>query len=320
MGDSREPCRPSSRPSWQPRTRRRTRRSSARRRHPAVRTIRTASSSPTRRCARRCSASGSATRRPATATAIGSPCSSRTGPEFFFHYLALNALGCGVVPVNPDYRHDELAYQIDHSEAALAVSVPARVADLEAAAASATEPLPVVDASALPAALPRPGPAPRARRARARHRVRPALHLGHHRPAQGLRADQPLLPERRRLVPRTWAARLAIEPGRERFLNPLPLFHMNCQAVTATCAILTANCLDPARALQPAPLVAGRGGHAGHDDPLPRRDAAAPAQPAAGRPRSPRTGSSSGSARASSPSFTQRSRSASASPWSRSGA
>src|SRR5262245_34357608 len=28
-------------------------------------------------------------------------------PEFFFHYLALNALGCGIVPINPDYRHDE---------------------------------------------------------------------------------------------------------------------------------------------------------------------------------------------------------------------
>jgi len=33
------------------------------------------------------------------------------------------------------------------------------------------------------------------------------------------------------------------ERGRERIYNPLPLFHMNCQAVTATCAILTANCL-----------------------------------------------------------------------------
>src|SRR5262249_24494685 len=47
-------------------------------------------------------------------------------PEMFFHYLALNALGAGVVPVNPDYRHDELAYQLDHSEADLAVSVPER--------------------------------------------------------------------------------------------------------------------------------------------------------------------------------------------------
>jgi len=36
-------------------------------------------------------------------------------PEFFFHYLALNALGCGIVPINPDYRHDEMLYQMDHS-------------------------------------------------------------------------------------------------------------------------------------------------------------------------------------------------------------
>jgi acyl-CoA synthetase (AMP-forming)/AMP-acid ligase II len=33
------------------------------------------------------------------------------------------------------------------------------------------------------------------------------------------------------------------EWGRERILNPLPLFHMNAQAVSATAAILTANCL-----------------------------------------------------------------------------
>ena len=55
-------------------------------------------------------------------------------PEFFFHYLAVNALGCSVVPVNPDYRHDELAYQMDHSEADLVVSIPERAAALEAVA------------------------------------------------------------------------------------------------------------------------------------------------------------------------------------------
>ena len=78
-------------------------------------------------------------------------------PEFFFHYLAVNALGVGVVPVNPDYRHDELAYQMDHSEADLAVSVPERVAALEAVATERAKPLPVVDASRWPGSLPRPG-------------------------------------------------------------------------------------------------------------------------------------------------------------------
>ncbi|MCH8914038.1 MAG: M4 family metallopeptidase [Planctomycetes bacterium] len=40
-------------------------------------------------------------------------------PEFLFHYLALNARGVSIVPVNPDYRHAEMLYQMDHSEADL---------------------------------------------------------------------------------------------------------------------------------------------------------------------------------------------------------
>src|SRR5205814_8378093 len=83
-------------------------------------------------------------------------------PEFFFHYLALNALGCGIVPINPDYRHDEMLYQMEHSEADLAVSIAARVSDLEAVARERAKPLPVVDAGALPTALPQPGPPPQA--------------------------------------------------------------------------------------------------------------------------------------------------------------
>jgi crotonobetaine/carnitine-CoA ligase len=36
---------------------------------------------------------------------------------------------------------------------------------------------------------------------------------------------------------------LTIFPGRDRIYNPLPLFHMNCQAVTATGVMLSGNCL-----------------------------------------------------------------------------
>jgi len=163
-------------------------------------------------------------------------------PEFFFHYLALNALGTGIVPVNPDYRHDELAYQMDHSEADLAVAISERVVALEAVARERADPLPVVDAGAWPASLPRPRPAPR--------RDAPGLEtecgLLYTSGTTG-RPKGCVLSNFYYLNAGAWyrglGGRLAIEPGRERFLNPLPLFHMNCQAVTATCAILTANCL-----------------------------------------------------------------------------
>src|SRR6266511_6066040 len=88
-------------------------------------------------------------------------------PEFFFHYLALNALGAGIVPINPDYRHDEMLYQMEHSEADLAVVIDARVRDLEAVARDRIKPLPVVSAGRLTAGrsaslLPKPAaPAPR---------------------------------------------------------------------------------------------------------------------------------------------------------------
>jgi len=163
-------------------------------------------------------------------------------PEFFFHYLALNALGCSVVPINPDYRHDEMRYQMDHSEAGLAVVLASRVRDLDAVAGARATPLPVVNAEDFPDRLPRPVRAPRP-------------------DAPGLDTECGLLytsgttghPKGCILTNfyylnagawyRDLGGRLAIEHARERFYNPLPLFHMNHQAVTATCAMLTANCL-----------------------------------------------------------------------------
>jgi acyl-CoA synthetase (AMP-forming)/AMP-acid ligase II len=163
-------------------------------------------------------------------------------PEFFVHYLALNALGCGIVPINPDHRHDEMLYQMDHSEADLAVSVPERVADLEAVARARARHLPVVNVADLPAALPEPGPPPRA--------GAPGLDTECSLLYTSGTTGRPkgcILTNFYYLNAGAWyrdlGGRLAIAHGRERILNPLPLFHMNAQAVTATCCILTANCL-----------------------------------------------------------------------------
>ncbi len=172
-------------------------------------------------------------------------------PKFFFHYLALNALGVSIVPINPDYRHDEMLYQMEHSEAALAVATGSRAADLEAVGRARAEPLPVVTAEPMPASLPRPGPAPRA--------GKPGLDTETSLLYTSGTTGRPkgcVLTNLYYLNAGAWYRDLGglfrIEPGRERILNPLPLFHMNAQAVTATCAILTANCLAQPERFSPS--------------------------------------------------------------------
>ena len=172
-------------------------------------------------------------------------------PEFFFQFLALNALGVSIVPVNPDYRHDELLYLMEHSEADLGVVIESRVPDLERVAGERAKPLPIVAAERLPSKLPKPGPV-----------AQPG--------APGLATETSLLytsgttgrPKGCILTNlyylnagawyRDLGGRIQIEHGRERFLNPLPLFHMNAQVVTATCAILTANCLAQPERFSPS--------------------------------------------------------------------
>jgi len=65
-------------------------------------------------------------------------------PAFFLWWLAVNALGASVVPVNPDLRAAELEYMASHVTPALAVAIPARIADLDAAAQAAGIAMPVI--------------------------------------------------------------------------------------------------------------------------------------------------------------------------------
>ncbi len=163
-------------------------------------------------------------------------------PEFFHHYLALNALGVSIVPVNPDYRQDEMTYQLGHSDAALVIALSNRVSDCEAAAADTETRPPVLDAFALPAELPGSGPAPR--QGAPGHDTECALLYTSGttgRPKGCVLTNLYFLCSGDGYL--SMGGTAALQPGKERILNPLPLFHMNALAVTATGAMLSGNCL-----------------------------------------------------------------------------
>ena len=45
-------------------------------------------------------------------------------PAFLAHWLAINAVGASIVPLNPDYQRAELEYVLGHSEASVVVALP----------------------------------------------------------------------------------------------------------------------------------------------------------------------------------------------------
>ncbi|HEV2575050.1 MAG TPA: AMP-binding protein [Beijerinckiaceae bacterium] len=67
-------------------------------------------------------------------SAAGYGCGARVAllldnrPEFFVHWLALNALGVSIAPINPDLRPDELTYQLRKSKADLLIAADERMA------------------------------------------------------------------------------------------------------------------------------------------------------------------------------------------------
>jgi crotonobetaine/carnitine-CoA ligase len=163
-------------------------------------------------------------------------------PEFYVHWLALNSLGVGIVPINPDYRHDEILYQMDHSEADLAVAVSRRVADLQSVARERARPLPVVDAGAFPTRLPSPGPAPLAGPPGCDTECALLYTSGTTgRPKGCIQTNRYFVTAGQWYV--TQGGLMAIAHGQERMYNPLPLFHANAFSISTMAMIVAAGCM-----------------------------------------------------------------------------
>jgi len=159
-------------------------------------------------------------------------------PDYFLWWLALNALGVSVVPVNPDLRVAELTYMIDHAEPVLAIATPDRCDELRHAAKSAGVAMGVIRSDdPLPAA------------------EGPAIALREGDPEAALlytsgTTGNPkgcILTNAYFIEAGNWYAQAGgicqLHTDGERMITPLPIFHMNAMAYSFMAMIAVGGCL-----------------------------------------------------------------------------
>ena len=162
-------------------------------------------------------------------------------PEFVFHYYALNALGISVVPLNPDYKQDEIHYVLDHSEAVLAVAIVSRLDDLKAVSRALGGRVPVVPLEEFPEQLPEP---PRALEKKPDGTTEAALLYTSGttgRPKGCIQTNEYFH------TFGSWYASagglITLREAEERMYNPLPLHHANCLSISMPAMLLTGGAL-----------------------------------------------------------------------------
>lgn len=142
-------------------------------------------------------------------------------PQHFLHWLALNSVGTSVVPLNPDYKDEELIYALDHSAACLIASVPACLPSLKAAARA--KGLEVWLDGPVPAAPLSPGATV------GREEDRECV-LAYTSGTTG-RPKGCILSNRYFLCWGEWyvaqEGKIRLREGQERLITPLPTFHIN---------------------------------------------------------------------------------------------
>ena len=163
-------------------------------------------------------------------------------PEFFIHWLALNALGISVIPINHEMPDAEIPYYLEHGEATAVLTLEShrtRLVDVVDTLATA---IPVITQEQIS-----------------------TLHLGE---AVAMPDSQPdpscecallytsgstgkpkgcLLNNDYFLQQGIWyqslGGHIALREGRERLLTPLPLSHMNAMSVSTMAMFMTGGCL-----------------------------------------------------------------------------
>jgi acyl-CoA synthetase (AMP-forming)/AMP-acid ligase II len=168
-------------------------------------------------------------------------------PEFFWHWLALNAVGASVVPINPQSRAGELEYLVEHSELVLAVVLAGRGADLRAAVRATNREVAVIAVDAFPASAAALAPPPFAARDRGPDRSSEAALL--YTSGTTGRPKGCVLTNEYFLYAAEWYTTVGglceVRPGQERLITPLPMYHMNALACSSMAMLASGGCIVP---------------------------------------------------------------------------
>ena len=179
-------------------------------------------------------------------TAAGYGAGQRVGlllenrPVYLEIWLALNAIGASVVPINPDLRLAELEYLAEHSEMCLAIVLPTRASEMRQAIENAGLSLAVIT--------------PEDDLPEATGTLAGDTELGTATECALLytsgttgRPKGCILSNEYFLHCGDWYAGaggcISLQMDRERMLTPLPVFHMNAMAVSVMAMVTVGGCL-----------------------------------------------------------------------------
>jgi len=161
--------------------------------------------------------------------------------DFLLHWLALNALGCSVVPINDEMVTQEQAYIINHSDACLLVYLPDLAGTLEQLQPLLENKPHCIASNELPLLA---APAEAAQTSAADRDTECALLYTSGSTGQPkgciLSNDYFLLSGQRYL---DLGGLCRINNGQDRLITPLPLVHMNAMACSTLAMVLSGGCL-----------------------------------------------------------------------------
>ena len=161
--------------------------------------------------------------------------------DFLLHFLALNALGASIVPVNTGFTRAEMSYVLEHSDSVLAISLPEHRANLSAAVASLAAGMPVVSTEQL-AAIPPADNEPAESQPVDETEAGLLYTSGTTGKPKGCMLSNYYFENLGHWY-RDLGGYCQLEPGRERLITPLPLVHMNALACSTMGMLMSGGCI-----------------------------------------------------------------------------